>query len=198
MVPPSCRRQSLHEHAAHGQNLNARPFAIVAQTVKAWGFSSVLGSDVHGKAVPRSDLDKAMAELDRMGEQVGAAWTEGDLHIPPMPTAQVSHSRGAITHPPTFSEALKRFGREKLLEKGKLAPRKAYGVALQALGHIRPHVVALDGDVKNSTYSEYFAEDPVLKGRFFECRIAEQNMISCAGAWRPGARCPSPRRSASS
>ncbi|MCI0458166.1 MAG: hypothetical protein L0Z62_14475, partial [Gemmataceae bacterium] len=96
----------------------------------------------------------------------------------------------AVTRPPTFSEALKQFGREKLLDKGKLAPRKAYGVALQALGHVNAHVVALDGDVKNSTYSEYFYKDPVLKGRFFECRIAEQNMISCAGGLAAGGKLP--------
>lgn len=187
---PAAIRQALEEHTTHCQDLNARPFAIVARTIKAWGFSSVMGSNVHGKAVPRSDLDRALAELDRMGGQVGAAWTEGDLRIPSMPTVKISHSQETLAHLPTFAEALKRFGREKLLEKGKLAPRKAYGVALQVLGHVRPHVVALDGDVENSTYTEFFADDPVLRRRFFECRIAEQNMISCAGGLAAGGKTP--------
>lgn len=187
---PMAIRNALDEHAAHAQDTHARPFAIVARTVKGWGFTSVLGSDVHGKAVSREDLDKALAALDRMGEQVKAEWTKEDLRIPPLPAAKVSHETKKIARPPTLSEALKQFGREKLMEKGKLAPRKAYGIALQVLGHLCPHVVALDGDVKNSTYSEYFAKDPLLRGRFFECRIAEQNMVSCAAGLAAGGKMP--------
>ena len=187
---PLAIRQALDEHTSHAQDMHARPFAIVARTVKGWGFTSVLGSSVHGKPVPREDLDSALAALNRMAEQVKAEWTEGDLRIPPLPAAEVSHEPKLTARPPTLPEALKRFGREKLLEKGKLAPRKAYGIALQALGHLRPHVVALDGDVKNSTYSEYFAEDSLLRGRFFECRIGEQNMISCAAGLAAGGKVP--------
>jgi transketolase len=76
------------------------------------------------------------------------------------------------------------------LDKGQFATRKAYGVALQALGHANPHVVALDGDVRNSTYSENFLHDQALAERFFECRIAEQHMVSCAGGLAAGAKVP--------
>ena len=44
-----------------------------------------------------------------------------------------------------------------------------------ALGHVYPHLVALDADVRNSTYSETLLHDEELRERFFECRIAEQN-----------------------
>lgn len=47
-------------------------------------------------------------------------------------------------------------------DKGKLAIRKAYGIALRALRHANPNIVALDGDVKNSTYAEAFYQDPEL------------------------------------
>jgi len=77
-----------------------------------------------------------------------------------------------------------------VLEKGKLATRKAYGVALTALGHSRSDVVALDGDVKNSTYSQQFYKDGSLQSRFYESRIAEQNMFSAAAGLSAGGKLP--------
>jgi transketolase C-terminal domain/subunit len=70
-----------------------------------------------------------------------------------------------------------------MLDKGAMAPRRAYGVALRP-GHVYPHLVALDADVRNSTYSETFVHDEELRERFFECRIAEQNMLSRGGCRR--------------
>ena len=58
------------------------------------------------------------------------------------------------------------------------ATREAYGTALRKLGAVSRAVVALDGDVKNSTFSEYFADE--YPERFTECYIAEQNMIGVA------------------
>src|SRR5919109_3044047 len=82
---PTEIRQALQEHTTHSQNADAKPFAIVAKTIKGWGFSAVLGSNVHGQPVPKSDQDKAVAALDAMAQQVGAAWSEGELRIPPIP-----------------------------------------------------------------------------------------------------------------
>jgi transketolase len=85
---------------------------------------------------------------------------------------------------------LRRFGQEQWLAAGKLATRRAYGVALRALGHADPDVVALDGDVSNSTFAEYFAKDAALHQRFFECKIAEQHMLSCAVGLAAGGKRP--------
>ena len=64
-------------------------------------------------------------------------------------------------------------------ESGTLvATRSAYGDALKALGAARPDVVALDGEVSNSTYAEYFAK--AYPERFFEQYIAEQQLIGSA------------------
>jgi transketolase len=186
---PTEIEQALREHTAHSQNPAAKTFAIVAKTIKGWGFSSVLGSNVHGQPVAKDDQDKALAALDAMAQQVGAAWTEGDLRTPPVPVTSPPRA-ASIRQAPTFSEALQRFGRGKVLETGRFATRKAYGVALQALGHANPRVVALDGDVRNSTYAEYFCDDAALRERFFECKIAEQNMISCAGGFASGGKLP--------
>jgi transketolase len=186
---PDDIRQALTTHAAHCQTPHATPFAIVAKTVKGWGFSSVLGSDVHGQPVPAAKKEQALAALDAMAQQVGAAWTPGDLQIAAMVTPAPPEPK-PLQPAPSFREALRRFGQERALEEGKLATRKAYGVALRALGHAKPQVVALDGDVRNSTYAEYFLADAALKERFFECKIAEQNMISCAGGLAAGGKLP--------
>ena len=71
-----------------------------------------------------------------------------------------------------------------------MAPRRAYGIALRALGHANPRVVALDADVRNSTYSDYFWQDEALRQRFVECRIAEHNMLSCAGGLAASGKLP--------
>ena len=186
---PTEIQQVLQEHTTHSQNPDAKPFAIVAKTIKGWGFSAVVGSNVHGQPVPKSDQDKAVAALDAMAQQVGAAWSEGELRIPPIPAATPHRVEPGRSAPP-FVEALKQYGQEKALEQGKMATRKAYGIALQALGHANPRIVALDGDVRNSTYSEYFYKDPALQDRFFECKIAEQHMISCAGGLAAGGKLP--------
>ena len=59
----------------------------------------------------------------------------------------------------------------------KVATRKAYGQALAALG-ARPDVVALDGEVSNSTYAEIFAD--AHPDRYFEMFIAEQQLVAAA------------------
>uniref|UniRef100_A0A8C3FPV1 transketolase n=1 Tax=Chrysemys picta bellii TaxID=8478 RepID=A0A8C3FPV1_CHRPI len=64
------------------------------------------------------------------------------------------------------------------LPAGEVATRKAYGVALAKLGAANERVVALDGDTKNSTFSELFKR--VHPERYIECYIAEQNMVSVA------------------
>lgn len=63
----------------------------------------------------------------------------------------------------------------------QIATRKAYGQALAKLGHSSDRIIALDGDTKNSTFSEIFKKEH--PDRFIECYIAEQNMV--------GARCGS-------
>ena len=82
--------------------------------------------------------------------------------------------------PVSLDQAMKQWDMAMVLRGGRFATRKGYGLALRALGHANPDVMALDGDVKNSTFAEWFAEDPALRDRFLECKIAEQNMISVA------------------
>jgi transketolase len=60
----------------------------------------------------------------------------------------------------------------------EVATRRAYGDALAALGAARGDVVALDGEVSNSTYAEIFRD--VHPDRYFEMYIAEQQMVAAA------------------
>jgi len=60
----------------------------------------------------------------------------------------------------------------------QVATREAYGKALTALGSIRGDVVALDGEVSNSTHSDMFRE--AHEDRYFEMFIAEQQMVAAA------------------
>jgi transketolase len=173
-----------------------KPLAIVARTVKGWGVESMLGKNFHGKPMPAADLENACAQLDATAEAPGAR--VGCVMSPPRPPA-VPHSRslmvaarsGAPVHEitlPPFAEALKRVDLEAALEAKMLATRRAYGAALVALGDVDGRVVALDGDVKNSTFAELFAEKH--PDRFFECKIAEQNMISAAVGLSAGGKIP--------
>lgn len=179
----------METHAARAHSTESAPCAIVARTTKGWGFTPVLGSSVHGRPASAAEQPKAFAALDATAQRLGATWTQGALCIPPLPAVAPSRTPSAQP-PPPFREALQRFGQAEVLDKGQFATRKAYGVALQALGHANPHVVALDGDVRNSTYSENFLHDQALAERFFECRIAEQHMVSCAGGLAAGAKVP--------
>jgi len=184
---PSEIQEALSTHAQAVHDPESAPVAIIAKTVKGWGSPSTQGPGQHGKPASEEDLPKVLEELDQAGRLAGAS-SDTPLKIglmspnkPPTPEE---------TPPPTFPEALGRFGMETVLSKGKLATRKAYGVALRALGHCNTRVVALDADVRNSTFAEYFSKDEQLADRFFECRIAEQNMCSVAAGLSAAGKVP--------
>lgn len=179
--------EALAEHAKSVAP-NAKPVAIVAKTVKGWGAASQQGNGHHGTAVKGDDLTSVLKELDATEVKLGA------ISDTPMKIAMMSPrpTRDAVTpaKPLGFEEAMKAFGQEKALAAGKFATRKAYGVALRAIGHAHPNVVTLDADVNNSTFSGQFVHDEKLSERFFECRIAEQNMFSVAAGLAAGGKTP--------
>ncbi len=155
-----------------------KPIAIVANTVKGWSVKELEKSNAHGKPLEPDQVTVAIAELDAKAAELGVADRPDsdavEIVIPP-PTRREGPT-GTISAG-TFSDAMKAAKLDKALETKKLATRRAYGVALQALG-ADTRVVGLDADVKNSTFAEYFFKK--YPERFFECRIAEQNMISAA------------------
>ncbi len=184
---PSEILDALSTHAQLMHDPQSPPFAVVARTVKGWGSASQQGDGHHGKPAEGEAITQALAELDDTARSLGAI-ADTSLKIglmsPRKPEAP------AVNAAPSFGEAMKQYGHEKALQKGKYATRKAYGVALRALGHARSDIVALDADVKNSTFAEMFAYDDALKSRYFECRIAEQNMFGVAAGLSAGRKIP--------
>ena len=133
------------------------PTVIVAQTKKGKGVKAVEDQPgKHGK--PLDDPEAAIAELggERDLTVEIAAPEPGEPHEFSVPGGEL----------PTWE-----LGAEE-------ATRKAYGEALTALGAMRGDVVALDGEVSNSTHSEMFRE--AHEERYFEMFIAEQQLVAAA------------------
>lgn len=183
---PTQISEALSTHAQAQHDPNRAPIAIVAKTVKGWGSASQQGDGHHGKPASGDDLKTALEELDATGRQIGAA-EDTNLKIAMMSPGKPEPPE--VHQPVGLTKAASEFGVTLDADKG-LASRRAYGIALRALGHADPRVVALDADVKNSTFAEDFAYDEALTGRYFECRIAEQNMFSVAAGLSAAGKVP--------
>jgi transketolase len=153
--------------------------AVVARTVKGWGSATVQGGGWHGKPATGDKLKAAKDELDSMRLKLTSSLASSGTLKPTAPAVRTVAAKPA-TDPMTFPQAMKAFDMASVMGTGKFATRKAYGLALRAAGRANPAVWALDADVKNSTFAEWFANDRELSSRFVECKIAEQNMASVA------------------
>src|ERR1700716_4359515 len=69
-----------------------------------------------------------------------------------------------------------------------VATREAFGKALVELGHENPNIVVCDADLSKSTYTHFFAKD--FPDRFFECGIAEANMIAIGSGLASSGKIP--------
>jgi transketolase len=135
------------------------PTAILARTVKGKGLAGVEGLEGwHGKPLPPDVAERVVAALERQRH-----------HLPPPPARRPR--RRPLPRP-----APAPVGGQP--PAGEIATREAYGQALVRLGEADPRVMALDGDVKNSTFAERFMQR--FPERFVECYIAEQNMVGVA------------------
>ncbi|WP_407562428.1 transketolase [Streptomyces sp. 184] len=143
---------------AEAASVTDRPTAVFARTVKGSGVAAVANREgMHGKPLP--DPEAAIAELG------GTSDLRVEPHAPPHADAP---PRAAAPHP-----ALPRYD-----TGDEVSTRDAYGHALAALGTARPDVVALDGEVGDSTRTELFAKEH--PERYFECYIAEQQLVAAA------------------
>ncbi len=167
-----------------------QPMAIVANTVKGWGAASMQGAGWHGKPASGDKLHQAMEELKSTGVSLTTALAGDEMRI--YPPAEFDASAREIKNDEAmpFEEAMKHYDMTMILRGGRFATRKAYGLALRALGHANSEVFALDADVSNSTFSEWFANDRALSNRFVECKIAEQNMISVGAGLSAAGKIP--------
>ncbi|MCF3134121.1 transketolase [Streptomyces olivochromogenes] len=145
---------------AYGEARSTRgqPTVILARTLKGKGVAAAQDREgLHGK--PLSDPEEAIAELGGPRDL--------RIRVQEPPVARLLHSvpTNALVLPP--------------YEKGdEVATRDAFGAALAALGNARGDIVALDGEVGDSTRTELFAKEH--PDRYFECYIAEQQLVAAA------------------
>ena len=139
-----------------------QPTVILARTIKGRGFSEVEDKENwHGKPFPAEMAERAIIELG--GER--NLLVRGPRPDPGTPRHPARADGVAEIKLPSYD-----LGQ-------KVATRKAYGDALAALG-VRPDVVAMDGEVSNSTFADEFAAK--YPERYFEMFIAEQQLVAAA------------------
>jgi transketolase len=153
-------RPAIHAAYAEAERAEA-PTLVVARTRKGAGVSFLEDREGwHGKALSADEARRALAEL-------GDPRPGPPVETPAPRPARPRHSprRGPVELP-------------RYPPGARVATREAFGDALRALGDARDDVVALDGEVGNSTFSERFGK--AHPDRFFEVYIAEQQLVSAA------------------
>jgi len=140
------------------------PTAIIARTFKGKDFPDIEDQmNWHGK--PLGDkADSVLGHLHSLLRNPGVE--RPSICSPEASCPPVDLSGAVLASPPAYSKG------------DKVATRAAYGSALAKLAQSHPRVVALDGDMKNSTFSQNILK--VDKERFIECFICEQNLIGVA------------------
>jgi transketolase len=148
---------------AEGDTSGEQPTVILARTVKGKGFAEVEDRNGwHGKPFPPDMAQRAIAGLGGIRNLV----VRGPRPAPtPATNGPGEPDWGGVTLP-------------RYAAGDKVATRKAYGDALVALGAQDPRLVALDGEVSNSTYADEFAR--AYPHRYFEMFIAEQQLVAAA------------------
>ncbi|MGW7264590.1 transketolase [Streptomyces sp. NPDC054842] len=143
---------------AEARSTSGQPTVILARTLKGKGVAAVQDREgLHGKPLP--DADEAIAELGGVRDL--------RVQVQEPPATRMLHAvRTGHLELPRFEVG------------DEVATRDAYGQALAALGSARGDVVALDGEVGDSTRAEFFAKEH--PDRYFECYIAEQQLIAAA------------------
>jgi transketolase len=151
---------------------SSQPTVILAKTIKGKGFSEVENKNGwHGKPFPPDMADRAIAELGGVRNLV--------LRGPKPEPAEPGPVPDKPSTLPAPDEQNRPSGTRPQYPVGeKVATRKAYGDALAALGARDDRVVALDGEVSNSTFADEFEQ--AFPDRYFEMFIAEQQLVAAA------------------
>lgn len=141
-----------------------KPAIIIARTKKGYGVDLFEDKEgFHGRALVPKQLDEALAQLKKRFSKaaIPSVYRWKSTLPPDEPRKKVC----AIEMPI-----------QPFALGDRVATRKAYGQAITTLGSVRTSVVSLDAEVKNSTYAELF--EKAHPDRFFQCFVAEQNMVS--------------------
>ena len=142
-----------------------KPVIIIAKTKKGYGVGFFEDKEgYHGQPIKREQIDQALDQLnDRFSQAAAAVDYQWKPTLPTDNTPAMPCSIGAMP-------------KSDYIIGDAIATRKVYGQSLVKLGDVCKDVVSLDAEVKNSTYAELF--EKAHPDRFFQCFIAEQNMVS--------------------
>jgi transketolase len=152
--------------------LGIQPLVILAKTLKGAGVSFLQDKDGwHGKPLSQEEAARAIAELQPSSKS-GLGHPIAAPNQLPAPKNDAPASYPPVAYKPG----------------DMVATREAFGTALLRIGIADPRVVALDGDTKNSTYSDKFMKR--FPNRFTECFIAEQNMVGVATGFAARGKVP--------
>jgi transketolase len=147
----------LHAFAEAADDQGEAPIMIIARTLKGRGVPLLEGaSGWHGKALDEKQFAAATAALGNVDRTVRGT---------------VSPPRDLMPQPPEPGPA----GPAQYQSGTRVATRDAYGLALERIYPRYPEIVALDGEVSDSTRARFFRH--AHPDRFFEMYIAEQNMV---------------------
>ena len=182
---------------------------IIAKTFKGYGLDEISNElGWHGKPLSQESAEKAITRL-KIKFKEEAAFKPSFACAPLMPndskSKKANSAQACGSGLPTIATSatratvgsmdkcnpsdLSQDPNKKYFEKNALlSTRKAFGYALQSLGQNNPDVVALDADVSNSTFSEFFAKK--FPERFIQCFIAEQNMIGVSAGLQSRGKIP--------
>ncbi|XP_013790218.1 transketolase-like isoform X1 [Limulus polyphemus] len=142
-----------------------KPTAVLAKTYKGKGIPGIEDEENwHGKPLGDKADDAINAIIKSMSNQGPPQLCPQKPLKEDAPAVDISNI--SLSEPPSYNIG------------DKVATRLAYGVALTKLGHNNERVVAMDGDTKNSTYSDKFKK--AFPDRYVECYIAEQNLVGVA------------------
>ena len=152
--------------------LGKQPLAIIAKTFKGHGVSFMEDKEGwHGKALSKDEANKAISELQPKAKS-GLPEPIATPSVLPLPKNAAPASYPAISY--KLGDAI--------------ATREAFGHALLRVGEVDERIVAIDGDTKNSTYSDKFFKK--FPARSTECFIAEQNMVGAATGFSTRGKIP--------
>jgi len=152
--------------------LGTQPLVILAKTLKGAGVSFIQDKEGwHGKPLSKEEAARAIAEL-RPTARSGIGQP-----IPAPSQLPAPNNQAPAAYPATAYKI-----------GDLIATREAFGNALARIGEVDPRVVAMDGDTKNSTFSEKFCQK--FPARFTECFIAEQCMVGVATGFSTRGKTP--------
>jgi transketolase len=153
--------------------LGDQPLVLLARTLKGAGVSFLQDKDGwHGKPLSQEEAARALAELKPSAKSGIGHPIPSPNQLPP------PNNQAPASYPPLTTYKV----------GDMAATREAFGNALARIGAADPRIVSLDGDTKNSTFSEKFLKQ--FPDRFFECFIAEQNMVGVATGFSTRGKVP--------